>query len=78
MITATTGGASPAASAPLADGYAPKYQGIYVLTSGGTQTRLFDYIDPVRKDTRIDTLDIDRDGDVDYIYVLDGVLQETP
>jgi hypothetical protein len=65
MIAATTGGAS---------GYAPKYQGIYVLTAGGTQTRLFDYIAPVLPSTRVDSLDIDRDGDTDYIYILDGNL----
>ena len=25
-------------------------------------------------DTRVDTIDIDMDGDLDYIYILDGVL----
>ena len=73
MIAATTAGA-PAASSPLADGYAPRYQGIYVMTPSGTQTRLFDYIAPVIDTTRVDSLDIDGDGDTDYIYILDGNL----
>ncbi len=38
------------------------------------QTQLFDYIAPLRDDTRVDTLDIDGDGDTDYIYILDGTL----
>lgn len=74
MIAATTANAVPESSSTLADGYAPNYQGIYVLTPSGTQTRLFDYITPVTEDTRVDSLDIDRDGDTDYMYILDGTL----
>lgn len=35
---------------------------------------MFDYIAPVLPSTRVDSLDIDRDGDTDYIYILDGNL----
>ena len=56
MIAATTANAVPESSSTLADGYAPNYQGIYVLTPSGTQTRLFDYIAPVTEDTRMDSV----------------------
>lgn len=69
-----TSTASPSASASMASGYSPNYQGIYIRTTSGVQTRLFDYIAPVTASTRVDTIDIDRDGDLDYIYILDGVL----
>ncbi len=36
--------------------------------------QLFDYITPLTDDTRVDTIDIDKDGDKDYIYILDGIL----
>ena len=58
----------------LARGYSPNYQGIYIRTPSGIQTRLFDYIAPLTSSTRVDTVDIDRDGDKDYIYIIDGVL----
>jgi hypothetical protein len=58
----------------MASGYSPNYQGIYIRTPSGVQTRLFDYIAPVTEQTRVDTVDIDRDGDLDYIYILDGAL----
>ncbi len=36
------------------------------------QTRLFDYIDPVNKNTKVSVLDIDKDGDNDFLFVLDN------
>lgn len=55
--------------------YTPRFEGIYTITSPSQiQTRLFDYTEPVRADTRVDTVDIDLDGDKDYIYILDGAL----
>ena len=51
---------SPAASsAGIASGYSPNYQGIYIRTTSGVQTRLFDYIAPLTPSTRVDTVDID-------------------
>jgi hypothetical protein len=35
---------------------------------------LFDYIAPITPQTRVDTLDIDRDGDLDSLYILDDTL----
>lgn len=59
----------------LPPGYAPNYQGIYVRTPiTGVQTRLFDYIDALTDATRVDTVDIDKDGDLDYIFTLDNIL----
>ncbi len=66
--------ADAAVPASIATGYSPNYQGIYIYTTSGVQTRLFDYIAPVTASTRVDTIDIDRDGDLDYIYILDGAL----
>ena len=59
----------------LAAGYAPKYTGIYIQTPiSKTQTRLFDYTSPVTDITTVDTIDIDKDGDQDYIYILNDIL----
>jgi hypothetical protein len=76
MIADTTTTSPSASSSPasLASGYSPHYQGIYIRTTSGVQTRLFDYMDPITPRTRVDTLDIDQDGDLDSIYILDGVL----
>ena len=75
MVADTTTPVPPTPSpASLASGYSPKYQGIYIRTTSGVQTRLFDYTTPITPTTRVDTLDIDQDGDLDYIYILDGVL----
>ena len=71
---APTSTTSPSSSMGVASGYSPNYQGIYIRTPSGVQTRLFDYIAPVTQDTRVDTVDIDQDGDLDYIYLLDGAL----
>ncbi len=38
------------------------------------QTRLFDYIELLRGDEIIDVIDIDKDGDLDYLYLMDGAL----
>jgi hypothetical protein len=75
MIAATdSASTSPASTAGIAEGYTPHYQGIYIRTPSGIQTQLFDYISPLTDDTRVDAIDIDKDGDTDYIYILDGVL----
>lgn len=48
---------------------------MYVLTEkSNTQTKLFDYTELVNPKDRVDTIDIDNDGDRDYIFVLGGVL----
>lgn len=58
-----------------ADGYAPRFEGIYILTpESHVQTRLFDYVEPLQGDETIDVLDIDQDGDLDYLYLMDGAL----
>ncbi len=54
--------------------YSPNFQGIYILTPSGEQTRLFDYIDPLTGDETVQSVDIDKDGDSDYIFILDGTL----
>jgi hypothetical protein len=75
MMADVAPAASPSSSpASLASGYSPHYQGVYIRTTRGVQTRLFDYTDPLTPSTRIDTLDIDQDGDLDRIYLLGGVL----
>ncbi len=74
VIAATTTNAAPGSNSSLASGYAPNYQGIYIRTPSGVQTRLFDYITPISSDTHVESVDIDRDGDTDYIYILDGIL----
>jgi hypothetical protein len=57
-----------------AAGYTPNFQGIYILTEKGTQTRLFDYTQTLQKTDVSTKVDIDRDGDMDYLYILDGAL----
>lgn len=55
----------------LAASYMPKFEGMYVLTEiSKTQTKLFDYTELIRKNDRVDTLDIDHDGDQDYVFLL--------
>lgn len=66
---------SPAdTEASIAPGYIPNFKGIYIVTSQGTQTRLFDYTDSLQKDDVSTRIDIDNDGDMDYLFLLDGVL----
>ena len=64
----------PSSSPALAGGYTPNLQGIYILTPSGIQTRLFDYIDPLVGTEKTDVVDIDQDGDQDYITLMDGAL----
>ena len=66
---------SVANASDLASGYNPLYTGIYIQTPlSKTQIRLFDYVDLVTKKDSVDVVDIDRDGDLDYIYMLGGSL----
>ena len=59
----------------LTSGYSPKFQGIYILTEPTKkQVRLFDYTDLVTPKTRVDVVDIDQDGDRDYIFILGNTL----
>ena len=44
------------------------------MTAGGTQTQLFDYKEPLTGDEQIDVVDVDKDGDKDYIFIFDGSL----
>lgn len=56
---------------PIAEGYTPNYEGIYILTPiSGVQTRLFDYLDELDPTDTAEVIDIDADGDEDYIYMM--------
>lgn len=58
-------------SMPVATSYLPNFKGMYVLTEiQNIQTKLFDYTEPVTKKDRVDVIDIDKDGDKDYIFIL--------
>lgn len=65
-------GPLPATATPgTAAGYSPLYDGIFVLSPiTKIQTRLFDYTDGVSAEDEANRVDIDRDGDDDYIYML--------
>jgi hypothetical protein len=65
-------GPSPSPSPnPVAAGYSPKYEGIFILTPvSGSQTRLFDYTDLLSPNDHAEVVDIDKDGDEDYIFLL--------
>jgi hypothetical protein len=54
--------------------YAPVFDGVFVLTPSGVQTRLFDSTDLLSSDERINVADIDRDGDKDYLFRLEWAL----
>jgi hypothetical protein len=59
----------------LTAGYSPRLEGIYILSpETQTQTRLFDYIDGVGEEDRVEAYDIDRDEDKDYLFLLEGAL----
>lgn len=61
--------------ANLAPGYTPNFQGIYVLSPvTRSQTRLFDYTALLDGSETADLVDFDRDGDMDYLYMIWGNL----
>lgn len=60
--------------ASLATGYSPNFRGIYIVTAWGTQTRLFDYTETLQEDNPSTRVDIDKDGDQDYLFLLEGTL----
>lgn len=62
-------------AAQAGGGYTPQFRGMYVFTEKtGVQTKLFDYVAPIRPGDRVDVLDIDHDADRDYVFLLGGVL----
>lgn len=62
-------------SNPYTTGYLPKFEGMYILTeTQNIQTKLFDYTELIADNDRVDVVDIDNDGDKDYIFVLGGTL----
>lgn len=62
-------------STPAPTGYAPRFEGIYILTEPSeTQVKLFDYTELVDASTEVVVIDVDQDGDKDYLYVLGGIL----
>ena len=70
-----TPSAQPVWVGPTAAWYSPKYEGIFILTPvTKTQTRLFDYTDLLAREDTADVVDIDRDGDQDYIFLLGWAL----
>mgnify|MGYP000573696775 CR=1 FL=1 len=74
LAAATTGTSTSSSSSDIPDGYLPAYKGVYVLTPSGVQTRLYDADITMAPEFDITTIDIDKDGDKDYIFVLDGAL----
>jgi hypothetical protein len=74
MIAAS--GPLPATATPgTAAWYSPNYEWIFILTPiSKTQTRLFDYVDGVSSEDEVSVLDIDKDGDTDYIFMISGGL----
>jgi hypothetical protein len=64
---------SDATSSPTS-WYSPNFHGIYILTKRGEQTQLFDYSQNLTGDEKVEAIDIDKDGDMDYLYLLDGIL----
>lgn len=55
--------------------YLPNFRGMYVLTeTQHIQTKLFDYTELIDKKDRVDVVDVDNDGDKDYVYLLGGNL----
>ncbi|EKE29579.1 MAG: hypothetical protein ACD_2C00141G0001 [uncultured bacterium (gcode 4)] len=54
--------------------YGYNYEWVYVINSQWKQTRLFDYLDEVDKDTNVIELDYDNDSDQDVIYKMGDTL----
>ncbi|EKE27248.1 MAG: hypothetical protein ACD_3C00233G0001 [uncultured bacterium (gcode 4)] len=48
--------------------YSYDYKWVYVINSAWKQTRLFDYLDEVDKDSNVIELDYDKDSDQDVVY----------
>ncbi len=65
---------SPLAANTVPSTYAPNFQWIYIVTENWTQVRLFDYTESLKKDDPSVKTDIDKDGDMDYLFILDGAL----
>lgn len=61
---------NPTSSSSSDANYAPLYTGIYVLTPSGVQTKLFDYTDILDPSQKPQVFDADKDGDLDYLYIL--------
>ncbi len=74
-MIAANGTSLPTTTNNISAGYSPNYRGIYIQTPiSGTQTQLFDYQAPLTEDTTVESVDIDKDGDMDYLFLLDGIL----
>ncbi|MDD2566021.1 MAG: VCBS repeat-containing protein [Candidatus Gracilibacteria bacterium] len=65
---------STTSSASSSLDYSFNYEGIYIINSSGKQSRLFDYLDEVNKDSNVVELDFDKDGDTDVIYKMGEAL----
>lgn len=74
QLIADTATSSSSSSSQIAAGYSPSFEGIYILTPSGAQTRLFDYTEPLTGNEIAEAVDIDKDGDMDYLFIMDGVL----
>jgi len=71
LADTSSSSSSSSTSSPTAAGYSPNYEGVFIITPISlVQTRLFDYIDLLGEDDHVETGDIDRDGDRDYIFLL--------
>lgn len=73
QLADTTSSSSSSVSS-IASGYSPQYRGIYILTPSGVQTHLMDYVEYLNGSEQVDRTDIDKDGDSDYIYTMNGVI----
>lgn len=74
MADTTSVSVSSQSDSSVAAGYTPKYRGIYILTPSGIQTHLLDYVEYLNGSERVEKIDIDKDGDGDYLYTMNGVL----
>jgi hypothetical protein len=71
-LVAVEGSLESSSSSSTAPWYSPVYEGIFILTPDSkTQTRLFDYTDLLsQEDPPPSVIDIDKDGDSDYIFLM--------